>query len=190
MSNAVGDYLKVEGPADLRVRNEKRFAEMGVSKDLTKRFLDHKSFSPRHQTIITEALAGLGAVRGRALFLEAALSADDEVDANFHMANAQILRGYHQSVSPLTELRQVAGVLMAQSRSGTVLVPFPLDYGVLRERSDKLADEIKAKYAAPGFNGKFDLWVMGTASPRAKEEFARKGITIVEQVNRRVEILD
>ncbi len=163
---------------------------MGLSKDLTKRFLDHKSFTPRHQTIITEALAGLGGARGREVFLEVALSADDEVDANFYMANAQILRGYHQSVSPITEIRQAAGVLMAQSQSGTVVVPFPLDHGVWRERGDRLADEIKATYAAPGFNGKFDLWVMGTGSPRAKQGYAQKGVTVVEQVNQRVEILD
>ena len=190
MGDAVGDYLKLEGPADLRFRNDKRLGELGLSKDLTKRFLDHKSFTPRHSTVITEALAGLGNARGREVFLEASLSAEDEVDANFYMANAQILRGYHQSVSPLTEIRQVAGVLMAQSQSGTVVIPFPLDYGVWRERGDRLSDEIKATYAAPGFNGNFDLWVTGTVSPQAKQGYAQKSITVVEQVNQRIEILD
>lgn len=190
MGDAVGDYLKVEGPADLRARNDKRLSEMGLSKDLTKRLLDHKSFTPRHDTIITEALAGLGGARGREVFVEAALSAEDEVDANFYMAVAQILRGYHQTVSPLTDIRQVAGVLMAQAQSGTVLIPFPLDHGVWRERADRLSDQIKATYAAPGFNGKFDFWVMGSVSPQAKQGFAQKGINVVEQGNRRVEILD
>jgi hypothetical protein len=190
MGDAIGDYVKAEGPADLRVRNDKRLGEMGVSKALAKRFLDHKSFSPRHQTIITEALAGLGGAQGRDVFLEAALSAEDEVDASFYMASAQILRGYHQGVSPLVHVRQVAGLLMAQAQTGTVLIPFPLDHGVWRERTDRLSDEVKATYTAPGFNGRFDFWVMGTLSPAAKQGLAQKGITVVEQINRRVEILD
>ena len=190
MADAVGDYLKTEGPADLRARNDKRLAGIGISGDLVKRFLDHKSFTPRHQTIISESLAKLGSGRGREVFLESALSAEDEVDANFHMANAQILRGYHETVSPITEIRQVAGILTARARSGTVLVPFPLDYGVWRERTDRLSDEIKAGLAAAGFNGKLDVWVMGTVSPRSKQELARKNVSVVEQVNRRIEILD
>lgn len=191
LGDAVGDYLKAEGPGDLRARNDKRFGEMGVPADLAKRFLDHKSFTPRHQTIVTEALAGLGTARGREVFLEAALTAEDEVDANAYMTTAQMLRGYHLSVSPLTEIRQVKSVLMAQSQSGTVVIPLPLDYGVWRERGDRLTDEIKASYAAgPGAHGKFDLWITGTASSQAKQGYAQKGITVVEQVNQRVEILD
>jgi hypothetical protein len=190
MGDAIGDYLKVEGPADLRIRNEKALAEMGISKDLARRFLDHKAFTPRHDTILTGALAALGGTRGREVFLEAALAGDDEVDANFYMAMAQILRGYHQTVAPLTEIRQVSGIVMAQTQSGTVLMPFPLDSAVWTERADRLSDEIKATYRARGFNGKFDLWVMGTVSNAVKQGLAQKAFTVVEQVNRRVEILD
>ena len=125
MGEAVGDYLKLEGPADLRARNDKRLGEMGVSQDLTKRFLDHKSFTPRHQTIITEALDGLGGARGREVFLEATLSADDEVDSNYQC---------HRSICASTTKRltarlnpAVAGVFIAQSQSGPVVIPFPSD---------------------------------------------------------------
>lgn len=188
--DAVGDYLKVEGPGDLRARNEKRLAEMGISTDLVKRFLDHKAFTPRHDTIITESLAGLGPVRGREVVLEAALKAEDEVDANLYMAIAQILRGYHATVSPLTEIRPLSGLLIAQSQGGAALIAFPLDYGVWRQSGDQLSDQVKTGYTAPGFNGKFEIWVTGTVSPQAKQNFAAKNVTVVENANQRIEILD
>ncbi len=190
MGDAVGDYLKAEGPSDLRARNDKRLTEMGISAAVIQKYLDHKSFTPRHDTIITEALAGLDGVRGRQTFLEAALKAEDEVDANLYMTMAQILRGYHLGVSKLTEIREMSGLLIAQSQGGTAVIPFPLDYGVWRQAGDRLSDQIKAGYAAQGFNGKFEIWVTGKVSPRAQQGYAAKNITIVEEVGRRIEILD
>jgi len=190
MGDAVGDYLKAEGPSDLRARNDKRLTEMGIPAAVIQRFLDHKAFTPRHDTIITEALAGLDGVRGREVFLEAASKADDEVDANLYMTMAQILRGYHLGVSRLTDIREMSGLMIAQSQGGIALIPFPLDYGVWRQGGDQLSDQMKTTYAAPGFNGKFEIWVTGKVSPRAQQAFAAKNITVVEEVNRRIEILD
>jgi len=190
MGDAVGDYLKAEGPSDLRARNDKRLTEMGITAAVIQKYLDHKAFTPRHDTVITEALAGLDGVRGRQVFLEAALKAEDEVDANLYMTMAQILRGYHLGVSRLTEIREMSGLLIAQSQGGAAMIPFPLDYGVWRQAGDHLSDRVKAGYAAQGFNGKFEIWVTGKVSPSAKQGYAAKNITIVEEAGRRIEILD
>ena len=188
--DAANDYLKAEGPGDLLARNKKSLTEMGITEDVIKRFLDHKSFTPRHATIITMSLAALEGVRGRQVFIEGALKAEDEVDANLYMAMAQILRGYHLSVSKLTDIREMSGLLIAQSQAGPAMIPFPLDYGLWREGGDRLSDQIKSTYAAPGFDGRFEIWVTGTVSPRAKQAYAAKNITIVEQARTRMEILD
>ena len=190
IGDAITDYLKVEGPSDLRRRNETRLLDLGLAADLVRRYLDHPTFSPRHETILVESLGRIGRVPGLAVFLEAALAADDEVDANLFVSMAQIMRGYHETVSPLVGVGRVAGLVVAQARSGTALIAFPLDYGAWTERADRLSDELKATYAAPGFNGAFDLWVVGAVSPMAREQLARKGITVTEWINRRVEIID
>ena len=41
-----------------------------------------------------------------------------------------------------------------------------------------------------GFNGKFELWVTGTLSPRAKRDLRARGYTVAEQVGPRLEIID
>jgi hypothetical protein len=188
LGDTVGDYLKSEAPADLRRRNEKRLTDIGVRQDLITRYLDHKAFTPRHDTIMAEALARLGTVAGRDAFLETALLAEDEADANFIVATAQLMRGYHETVSPLVDIQQLSGVTLARARSGVTLVAFPLDYGVWTQRAEQVTDEMKTKYAAP--TGKFDLWVMGRVSAQAKQHLARKNIAVTEEINQRVEIVD
>ena len=43
---------------------------------------------------------------------------------------------------------------------------------------------------ASGFTGRFDLWLTGTASPLARQRLAERGMVVVEEVGKRVEIID
>jgi hypothetical protein len=190
-SNALNDHLKAEPASRLRVINEGKLKAMGISADVTRRYLDHKAFSPRHDTILVEGLSRLGGARGREPLLVAALGAEDETDANFFTNLIQILRGYHETVSPIVDIQRVAGrVTVAQARNGYALVPLPLDYLVWTDAADRRSQEVKAKYRAGGFNGKFDLWMTGTASQLARQKLAERGMTVVEEVGKRVEIID
>ena len=189
-SNALNDLLKVEPASRLRIINEKKLADMGIPKDLAKQFLDHLAFTPRHDTILVEALSRLAGAGGREKFLEAALRAEDEVDANFFTNAAQILRGYHETVSPITEIQTSLRLAVAQAKNGNALVPLPLDHLIWTQTADRRSQEVKSGYRATGFNGKFDLWLIGTASPLARQRLAERGMTVVEEVGKRVEIID
>jgi len=56
--------------------------------------------------------------------------------------------------------------------------------------ADKLSQNMKATYKAPGFNGNFELWVTGTLSPTGKQELQARGFTAVEQAGSRFDIID
>ena len=56
--------------------------------------------------------------------------------------------------------------------------------------AERLSQELKATYRAPGFTGGFELWVTGTLSPRGKQELQARGFTVVEQVGGRIDIVD
>ncbi len=163
---------------------------MGISKDLIKRYLDHPAFTPHHDTILVAALARLKYVRGRDAFLESALSAQDEVEATFYMNIGQTIRGYHETVSPIRQISTMAGLTLAQAKNGWVLIPFPLDHGVWTERADRIISHLGVNYRAPGFTGIFELWVTGTLSPLARQQFELRGIKVVENVDERIEIID
>jgi hypothetical protein len=190
-SNALNEHLKTEPANRLRIINEGKLKTMGVPADLAKRYLDHKAFSPRHDTILVEALARLTGARGRAQFLEAALAAGDEVDANFFTNMAQIMRGYHEAVAPITEIQRVGGrLIIAQTKRGNALVALPIDTLLWTEVVDRRVKEVKDKYRAAGFNGKFDVWLTGTASGLAQQRLAERGMSVAENVQKRVEIVD
>jgi hypothetical protein len=190
LTNSIKNVLQQEPPARLRIINNEKLEKMGIPEDLRKRFLDSPAFSPRHTTIIASTLELLEGVAGRDTFLTLALTAEDGVGANIYMAMAQMLRGYHETVARLSAIGVVGRLTVAQTNGGQALIALPLDRLIWTQRADQVSSDLKANYRGLGFNGKFDVWVTGTLSPRARQELEQRGFRVVERVNTRIEILD
>jgi len=190
LANSVKNVLTQEPPQRLRIINDEALAKMGISEDLRKRFLDTPAFSPRHLTIITSNLAALDGVAGRDAFLTVALGAEDETQANFYTAMSQLLRGYHQTVAPLAAITPLNRVTVAQSTAGPAFLALPVDRLIWTDRVDTVTAQLKSTYAAQGFNGKFEAWLTGTVSPRARQELSARGFVVTEHAGSRVEVLD
>ncbi len=190
LADQIGSALKEEPPARLRIINMDKLRAMGISEALANRFLDHPHFTPRHDTVIVANLERLSRARGLSTFLESALSAEDEVGANFFMNMAQTMGGYNDSVAPIEEITALAGLTMARAENGRALIPFPLDHGVWSERASRIVNHLVTSYRSPGFRGGFDLWVTGTVSPRAHQELARIGITVTANVDEHFGMFD
>jgi hypothetical protein len=190
LSQSFNNVLKSEAPSRIRTVNEGKLQQMGVAPDLAKRFLDHTVYTPRHDLLLVDALSRITGATGRDRYLNAALVAEDEVEANFFVNVAQIMRGYHETQSPITAITMVDVLPIAQTRGGAALIPLALDYGVWTANADRLSQHVKTNYRAPGFNGRFELWVMGTLSPTAKQALSARGFTVVENAGSRVDIVD
>lgn len=190
LANQITEALKEEPPSRLRIINSDKLLAMEVSKNLAGRFLDHTTFTPRHDTIIVAALADLKNARGRDVFLQAILSAQDEVSADFFMNIAQTLQGYDETVSPIEDISLVNSLIIARAKNGRALIPFALDHGVWSERGSRVIMGMKQTYETAGFRGKYDFWVTGTVSPLARQWLASQGIEVSENVDERLGILD
>ena len=190
LADQVGNALKEEPPSRLRLMNEKKLKQMGVSDALIERYLDHLAFTPRHDTIIVECLAQMNSIRGRTKFVNHILAARDEVGANFFQQMAETMLGYHTTVSPLDDIVIVEGIVVAQAKSGATLVPFPLDRGVWTARAKGILESIKANRQAAGFKGNIDLWVSGTISPLARQKYRDRGVSVTENVDERIGFLN
>jgi len=190
LSQSFNNVLKNEPPARIRNINEEKLKQMSVAPDLAKRFLDHNAYTPRHDLILVDSLARITDATGRDAYLNASLAASDEVEANFFVNVAQMMRGYHETQSPITAITMIEALTVAQTKSGAALIPFALDYGVWTANADKLSQYLKSNYKADGFNGKFELWVTGALSPTAKQELQARGFTVVENAGTRFDIAD
>jgi len=191
MSETAGDVnrlLRDELPSGLRNLNERKLQAMGVNRSLTERFLNHNQLSPRHKTVIVACLEKLSGARGREAFINFACRANDESSANFMQNLAQMLAVYQQTVSPIQEIT-APGVILARAANGTVLIPFPLDYGVWTVRAERVVKNTLASYKTSNRNpARFELWVTGTVSPLARQQLEAQGIKVVEHVNRRISL--
>jgi hypothetical protein len=190
LGQSFNNIVKNEPPPRIRVINEQKLTEMGIGADLAKRFLDHPQYTPRNDLIFVEALHKLTGATGRDRYLEAALKADDEVEALFFVNTAQILRGYQEKRGRITGITMFEALAVAQSQAGAAIIPFALDYGVWTRNADVLSQHLKTTYRAPGFNGRFELWVTGALSPAAKQNLEARGFTVVEQAGSQFEIID
>jgi hypothetical protein len=187
LAKTFNDLLKDKNPEELRQINAKKLQAMGVSQELSKKFLDHPNFTPRHDTIIVGSLEMMGGTKGRNLFIQYALKATDEESANFVQNMAETLRGYQQGVAAITEIKMISGFIVAQAANQTVVAPFPLDYGVWTPNSEAVLKDVKAKAQQAGLKGKLELWVMGTVSPKGKKQLAALGIGLVDRLDQRFE---
>ena len=190
LSKSFNNILATEPPPRIRVINEEKLGQMGIGSELAKSYLDHPVYTPRQDLVLVDSLHRLGAATGREAYLNAAMVAADEVEANFFVNMAQILRGYHEKQGPITGITMVGPLTVAQTKAGAAMIPFALDHGVWTANADKLSQELKTNYRAPGFNGSFEFWVTGTVSAKGKQELQARGFTVVEQVGGRIDILD
>ncbi len=190
LADQVGNAMGEEPPSRLRINNEAKLEEMGIDVAVIKRFLDHPSFTPRHDTIITSVLHQMTGAAGRDGFLDGLQSVDNEVAANFYQQVAETMWGYHATVSPISKITIFGGMVVAQAQNGAALIPFALDHGVWSQRADQVVRNLKDKYQAVGFNGRFDLWVTGTMSPLAQKRLKELGFTVAQEVDRRVHFMD
>ena len=190
LGQSFNNVVAAEPPARIRTINEQKLGEMGVPADLTKRYLDHTVYTPRQDLILVDSLHRLAGVPGRDRYLENALKAQDEVEANFFVNTAQLLRGYHETRGRITGLTMFEALTVAQTKSGVAVIPFALDYGVWTANADRLSQHLKTAYRAPGFNNRFELWVTGALSARAKQQLQARGFSVVEEAGKQFDIVE
>lgn len=163
-------------PSDLRIINRKKLFALGVDRAQADEFLMHPWYSPWHTTIITDALASIGA--NPTAFLTDACKALTPEDALFFQRVAQILARYHARQVPLRSIRFEGGIISAIDRDGTLLVPLSCDYAVWAERAARRTEELAALRSGRSDIKGLALWVDGAVSERLAKELADRKIVV------------
>jgi hypothetical protein len=94
------------------------------------------------------------------------------------------------TVSPIRQITVMAPVVLTQAANGSVLVPYPWDDGIWTRRANENSSRILATYKGSKGAGAFELWVTGTLSPLARQQFTARGVKVVEHVDARIDFVD
>jgi hypothetical protein len=175
---------------ELSKRNREALRQMRVPDPVAERFLENRLLSPRHQTIIVEAIRARGAIPGRSAFIQYAARADSEDAALLFQEMAELLDGYHRSVSAIQRLEIYQNVPVAYTDQGLAVILLPIDRLLWTERTSGIATSLGQTLPKPQPVRKIELWLTGDASDRARQGLQQLGITLVEHVGQRLPLLD
>jgi hypothetical protein len=180
-TDRLAEILLHYSPEDLRRLNRIELAVMGIPESLSDEFIRHPWYSPRHQTMLVEALAALDLTTDRAIFIQAAVTAESENEAYFYQRTAELMRGFSDHVSPVRQIVSVAGAPSGLTESNALVLPLPADYVVWDPKIAALAQAFaeKPKTQPPVANAV--LVVSGAISPLARQHIEALGITIIER---------
>jgi hypothetical protein len=179
MNKVLADY----SPEDLRKINRKKLQKL-VSKDvLIKKFLKHPYYSPRHETILVDALYTMKGTKSIDKFIYRANTAESLEDAFLFQRIAELLSQYHENISPIKKIviGPTRGLPMAVTKDNKLIMALLVDYGVWSRPAAGWIRELAEANRRVDPNRKIELWITGTLSVIAKGEIELLGISVVEK---------
>ena len=171
-------------PEDLGRLNRIELAVMGVGSELADAFIGHRWYSPRHETLLVEALSGLDLAADRSAFIEVAVTAQSESEALGHLRVARLLREYNDEVAPIHRIVAVDRQLMGHTEAHTLVVPLPADHALWTPSTAALCESARGAIDDTLEVDATALVVSGSASALTRERTRALGIEVTEHALR------
>jgi hypothetical protein len=175
---------------ELARRNREALRQTGVPNVVADRFLQNHVLSPRHETVIVEAMKTLRGIPGRTAFIQYSARADSEDAALLFQEMAELLAGYNRSVAPIHRLEIYLNVPVAYAGEGLAVVLLPIDRLLWTQRTSQIATGLAHTLPHPLPVRSVEVWMTGDASDLAKEGLRQLALTLVEHVAQRLPLLD
>jgi hypothetical protein len=182
-SSRMNKVLRDNAPEDLRKLNRKKLQKIVSKEVLIEKFLEHPFYSPRHETILVDALYTMKGTRSMDKFIYRANTAESFEDAFLFQRIAELLSEYHENVSPIKKIviGPTRGLPLAVTKDNRLIMALLVDYGVWsRPAAEWIQELAKANYRVDP-NRKIELWITGTFSVLAKGEIESLGISVNEK---------
>jgi hypothetical protein len=200
----LSDWVWDMPPGDLKVQNERSLKAMGVSQEQVDLLLRQPYFTLTLQTRLVKALERMNQTAGRpgimplantvTSFDQARFVVDQTAgrpgimplantvtsfdQARFVVEAMEMLAAYNEKTAPLKNIEKQAP-FTAKTGAGALVVAGPVDLVSWTERVHRFATRTDLK-------GKPRIILLrGQATPRAKQELARLGWTVREQIGKK-----
>ncbi len=144
-------------------------------------FLSHPWYSPRHETMLVQALVEMEGTNNREGFIRVALRAKREEEALFFQRLAEMMVNYHQTVVPIDKLviigdRLILGYTDDRALVATVPVfrlPWTRDVA-------QAAEAVLEEASSQSRVRRLEVWLIGEFTPRARQELESRGFMVHE----------
>ncbi len=166
----LGEVIATTPPAELKLQNRAKLAEMGIDENQADLFVQNPHFTPLQQTAYVMALEKMKTAKEAALPLLVALQVNDQEKARYMTAIMAMFAGYTNKISPIVQFKTVGRFFCGIDKDGKLIVMLPADYITLNKR---LVSGIKS--VEKGDLSGYALWTIGTVSSRAQEYIKKSG---------------
>ncbi len=164
-------------PQQLDEGIDEQLAGMNVPDYVRGPFLHHSAYSPRHKTLITGYLDFMRGVKNRSSFVESALSAKTEADAESFVVLVRTLAAYHEQLEPILRLGQSGKRVTATTASRDLIVFLPADLLFWDAATNEEFARADLESNLAGYRQR-ELVVAGAVTPNAKRQLKRRGFKI------------
>jgi hypothetical protein len=181
LTHGMNMILLDTSPEDLQKLNREKMEKMGVRESVIKEFLHNPAYSPRHKTILVQALVEMQGVKNREQFIKKALYAEYEEEAFLYQRMAEMLHGYHKHVKPIKELVPVRKFVVGYTSDQTIVATFPIDLLYWIELADRGSEALVKLNLTGRPIKRTEIWLTGALTPRTMKEFNARGLVVNER---------
>ncbi len=186
-SRAMNEMLLEYAPEDLRRINRDTLEKIRVRKEIREAFLEHPWFSPRHETILVQALDEMKGVADRSLALQVAMNATSEEEALFIQRLVEMFASYHQTVVPLGEFILIDDrLLVGYTTDHTLMCALPLAHVAWTQELATAVDTVLSWHSRAHPIRRVELWASGELTPRAQNELKTRGVMLFQKKRERL----
>ena len=177
----VNEAVWSKDPYELQDLNRARLGATGAEETLIEEYIENARLSPSQQTLLTAAIAEIESAEGRDGILRQALNVETESEANFLIKSVTMLAWYHINQKPITAVMTYSAVPIGVTEDGTVALLFAVDHVYW---TDTIADATQnhANQASGQQNNVGEVWLLGAASDRTRQELTGLGFSVHEDV--------
>ncbi len=175
----VNDVVWSKDPYELRDMNRARLAATGANEELIDAYLASPDMTPSQQTLLTAAIAEVASATGRDGILRQALNAESEAEVNFLIKSVTMLAWYHHNEQAIQDVLTYAAIPVGVTNEGTSVALFAIDHVYWTET---IAAAASTHAEESELNEGAEIWLLGTASDRARKELVSLGFTVHEGI--------
>ncbi len=168
-------------PYELQDLNRARLVATGADEESIEEFLDNPRMSPTQQTLLTAAIAELTDVEGRAGILSRSLFAKTDAEVRFFVRSVTLLSWYHLNQGAIVSVTTDTLIPGGLTDDGKAVMLFAVDHLYWTEDVARAEDVFAGLGAATGDDSP-EVWFLGTASDRCRNELSAIGWDVHENL--------